>query len=92
MVEKIVYYQGEEIDHPFIGSLYNAIQKLSLKKGDCFEYFPFNYFDNENTNFKGEKFEFHTKLKIEDIKYTLMETWNEQVKSKVEIFLVNNII
>lgn len=86
-MEKILYYNGQEIDSKYKNNIIDNILKLSLKKGDSFELFPFNYFNDENTDYKEEKMEFHTVLKIADIKFTMVKSWNATIKNKVEVFL-----
>jgi hypothetical protein len=88
-MEKILYYNGQIIDTKYKNSIVDNILKLSLKKGDSFELLPFNYFDDEKTDYKEEMMEFHTNLKIVDIKFTMIQSWNSTIKNKVEVFLEN---
>jgi hypothetical protein len=86
-MEKILYYNGQIIDTKYKNSIVDNILKLSLKKGDSFELLPFNHFDDEKTDYKEEMMEFHTNLKIVDIKFTMIQSWNSTIKNKVEVFL-----
>jgi hypothetical protein len=88
-MEKTLYYNGQVIDNKYKNNIVDNILKLSLKKGDSFELFPFNHFDDEKTDYKEEKMEFHTNLKIVDIKFTMVQSWNSTIKNKVEVFLEN---
>lgn len=88
-MEKILYHNGQVIDNKYKNNIVDNILKLSLKKGDSFELFPFNHFDDEKTDYKEEKKELHTNLKIVDIKITMVESWNSTIKNKVEVFLEN---
>jgi hypothetical protein len=88
-MEKILYYNGQIIDTKYKNSIVDNILKLSLKKGDSFELLPFNHFDDEKTDYKEEMMEFHTNLKIVDIKFTMIQSWNNTIKNKVEVFLEN---
>lgn len=88
-MEKILYYNGQIIDTKYKNSIVDNILKLSLKKGDSFELLPFNHFDDEKTDYKEEMMEFHTNLKIVDIKFTMIQSWNSTIKNKVEVFLEN---
>ena len=88
-MEKILYYNGQIIDTKYKNSIVDNILKLSLKKGDSFELLPFNHFDDEKTDYKEEMMEFNTNLKIVDIKFTMIQSWNSTIKNKVEVFLEN---
>jgi hypothetical protein len=88
-MEKILHYNGQVIEDEFKNNIVNNILKLSLKKGDSFELLPFNFFNDEKTDYKGDRMDYHTELKIADIKFTMIQTWNSNIKNKVEVFLVN---
>jgi len=88
--EVIVYFNGEVIDTKY--SIAYTILKLELKKGDTFDYFPFNNFDDEDSPYREEIKDFHTKLIIKDIKYSFVDTWNSSIKTKIEIFLEKDML
>lgn len=87
-MEKLLYYNGKRIDYSY--NLVDNILKLSLKKGDTFKLLPFNYFNDEKTDMKGDFLEYHTHVKITDIKITMIQSWNLEIRNKIEIFLENN--
>lgn len=86
-METIVYYKGKKLDDKCSNSIVNNIMKLSLRKGDSFEFFPFNHFDDEKSDYKEEKQDYHTHLIISNINYTMIETWNGAIKNKIEVHL-----
>lgn len=88
--DSILYYNGDEIETDYSSGIIDNILKLHLKIGDSIELFPFNYFDDGNTSHKGKKQIFHTKLKIKDVKISMIETWNRRIKNKIEIYLEDN--
>ena len=88
-MENFLYYNGQLINDVY--SIVDNILKLSLKKGDTFKLLPFNYYNDENTDMKGDFLEHHTVVKIVDIKITMIHSWNLKIRNKVEIFLENNI-
>lgn len=88
-MEKILYYNGQIIETKYKNSIIDSILKHPLKKGDSFELRPFNYFGDENTEYKEKVEEYHTNLKIVDIKITMIQSWNGLIKKKVEVFLEN---
>ena len=88
-MEKILYYNGKIIDTKYNNSIIDNILKLSLKKGDSFMFLQFNYFEDEKTDYKEKNKEYHTNLKILDIKITMIESWNSTIKNKIEVFLGN---
>lgn len=88
-MENFLYYNGQLINDVY--SIVDNILKLSLKKGDTFKLLPFNYYNDENTDMKGDFLEHHTVVKIVDIKITMIQSWNLKIRNKVEIFLENNI-
>lgn len=87
IMETIVYYKSEKMDDKYSSAIIRSILNLSLKKGDSFEFFPFNYFDDEKTIYKENIQPYHTNLIIINIKYTMISTWNHSIKNKIEIFL-----
>lgn len=88
-MQKKLYYNGQLMHGNHIGNLVDNIVKLSLRKGDSFEFLPFNHFDDEDTNYKEDREEFHTNLIIVDIKITMIKSWNRTIKNKIEVFLEN---
>lgn len=85
---KIIYLEGEQLQSKYADAIFKTILDLSLKKGDEFEIFPFNYFRDERTDYKEEVLSYHTTLKLKNFKYTMIESWNSSIKSKIEIYLV----
>lgn len=85
--DRILYYNGKILYSNYTNSIIENIIKLSLKKGDVFELFPFNFFDNEHTDYKEKSKEYHCHLIIADIKITMVESWNGTIKTKIEVFL-----
>lgn len=92
-MKNFLYYNGQLIieEDDIVNNIVNNILKLSLKKGDTFELLPFNYNDDEISTYKGKKLDYHTQVKIVDIKIALIQSWNSTIKNKIEIFLENNI-
>lgn len=86
-MQYIVYLNGTAIDDRYSDGVAKIICKLNLKKGDIFEWFPFNYFDDEKTDHKGERKCHHSLLMIAEMIYTMVDSWNYSIETKVEIFL-----
>ncbi len=86
-MKNIVYYKGEKMNDKISSAIISSILNLSLKKGDSFEFFPFNYFDDEKTDYKENVQPYHTNLIIINIKYTMISTWNNSIKNKIELYL-----
>lgn len=87
--EYTIYYKGNKLDYECCNAIADSIIGLSLRKGDSFELLPFNHFKDEKTDFVGKVMGFHTNLKILDIKYSMIHSWNSSIKNKIEIFLDN---
>lgn len=86
-----VFYNNEPLLSKYEQSIGNNILKQSLRKNDVIEIFPFNFFDNLETTTKSPKENYHTVLKIDDIKYTFLESWNSTIDTIVEIYLIEQV-
>lgn len=83
-----VYFNKQKIENSHSLSLAKSIFRLGLKKGDTFTSYSFNYFEDENTDYKPEiEYYQNVLLKIEKIEVSLIDTWNGNVNSIVDIFL-----
>lgn len=82
-----VYYKGEKLEYDYSEQIGETILKLCLKEGECFDFIPFNYHGDQKTKYKREKKDFHCQLLIVDIKYSLIEDWNNFIKTTIDIYL-----
>ena len=88
----IIYFGTEKLENKHSNNLAKQIFELGLKKGDRLTSYPFNHFDAEDTKFKPGKLPYQDSLlEIVDIKIKLIDTWNNNVKSIVEIFLCRRL-
>lgn len=88
--EIIVYYEGELIDKDFAETIGKAIVKLQLRKGDSLTLNPFNHFNDEETDFTPAPKNFHTKVCILSLNYSLTSSWNNVMRTKIEIKLIKH--
>lgn len=88
----IVYFENEKLENNYSNNLAKSIFDLGLKKGDTITSYSFNHFDDENSPFKPEKLPYQdVLLEVENIQIKLIDTWNSNIKSVVEIFLCKRL-
>lgn len=87
--DSFIYLNGKllKLNEEAKQNLIENILNLNLKKGDSFKYLPFNYFKDENTSYKERKKKIHRNLYIEDIKYSIIDSWNRSVRVRIELYL-----
>lgn len=85
----IIYFEGNELEEGrHTENIGSAIVSMGLKVGDKFNIYPFNYFNDEETNYKGETAEYHViDVKIDSINNRIIQTWNGLIRAEVEIFI-----
>lgn len=88
-MEKILHYNSQVLDSEHANSIVDTIIKLCLKKGDTFNLYPFNYFEDEKTDYKDVRKEHLGYVVIEDISIIMIESWNGRIRTKINVFLKN---
>jgi hypothetical protein len=81
-----VYFKGKLLTNSEAIGIGKTIIEFNLKKGDSFFYYPFNFYNDEGTDHKGEKLEYHdVALNIEYINISIVDSWNSSKKIRVKI-------
>ncbi len=90
-MSKLIYFNDKLLNTDYADSLVDAITNLSMRKGDSFNWFPFNSFgEDKKDGHRGEQRNYHTAVRIVDIKVTMVDSWNGRIRPRIEVFLTED--
>jgi len=82
-----LFVNNEIVENKSVQNICESILELNLRKGDVFKLLPFNYDNDEKTNYKEEFLEWHGTMEIRSIEPRMIITWNNEVKTNISIHL-----
>lgn len=81
-----IYYENKKIENKHSQSLGKSIIDLKLREGDKIRSYPFNLFDDEETEYKENPLEYQCiPLEILKIEYVFIDSWNRCVRTVIDI-------